>query len=42
MVLLKGIPFATKGHPVHLPAESVDHGIAFALAVEVRVPMNGL
>lgn len=40
MVLLGGVAFAAKGHPAHLPAESVHHEIAFALAIEVRVPKN--
>lgn len=35
VVLLKGIAFAAKSHPAHLAAESIDHRIAFALAVEV-------
>lgn len=40
MVLLKGIAFSTKGHPTHLAAQGVDHRIALALAVEIRVPAN--
>ena len=40
MILLERISLAAKGHPTHLSAERVDHRIALALAVEVRVPMN--
>ena len=40
MILLEGVPFAAEGHPAHLLAKSVDHGITFALAVEVRVSMS--
>jgi len=42
VVLLERISFATKGHPAHLPAERIDHQVAFTLAVEVGIPENSL
>lgn len=35
VILLKWVALATKHHPAHLPAEGVDHWVAFALAVKI-------
>lgn len=38
VILLDGVSLAPKYHPAHLSAESNDHCVVLALAIEVRIP----
>ena len=40
MILLERVSFAAKGHPAHLSAKCIDHGITFPLAVNVRISVT--